>query len=94
MCRPGRLPSRTRATMATSSLAWTGKVRQLLAPASSAALTRGSRPGGASHRHYAHRTPLAFKALMTIPKPTAFSALIHGHDGECVCRWRPFADAG
>jgi hypothetical protein len=31
---------------------------------------------------------------MTLPQPTAFSALIHGHDGECPRRQRPFADAG
>jgi hypothetical protein len=34
------------------------------------------------------------KAVMTIPQPTAFSALIHGHDGQCPCCRRPFADAG
>ena len=33
-------------------------------------------------------------SIMTIPQPTAFSALIHGHDGECPCCRRPFADAG
>jgi hypothetical protein len=31
---------------------------------------------------------------MTIPQPTAFAALIHGHDGECPCCRRAFADAG
>ena len=30
---------------------------------------------------------------MTIPQPAAFLALIHGHDGECPCCRRPFADA-
>jgi hypothetical protein len=49
--------------------------------------------GGITYRHYAHRAPLAFQAIMTIPQPTAFSALIHGHDGECPCCRRPFADA-
>jgi hypothetical protein len=39
-----------------------------------------------------HRAPLALQAIMTLPQPTAFSALIHGHDGEC--RRPPFADAG
>jgi hypothetical protein len=29
------------------------------------------------------RAPLAFKGIMTIPQPTAFLALIHGHDGSC-----------
>jgi hypothetical protein len=48
---------------------------------------------GITDRHYAHRAPLAFKVIMTIPQPTALSALIHGHDGECPCCRRPFADA-
>jgi hypothetical protein len=38
--------------------------------------------------------PLAVKVIMTIPQPTAFSAPIHGHDGECPCCRRPFADVG
>ena len=53
----------------------------------------GHSVGGITYRHYAHRAPLAFKAIMTLPQPTAFSALIHGHDGECPCCRRPFADA-
>ena len=53
----------------------------------------GHAVGGITYRHYAHRAPLAFKAIMTIPQPTAFSALIRGHDGECPCCRRPFADA-
>src|SRR5438477_9272917 len=43
----------------------------------------GHSVGGITYRHYAHRAPLAFKAIMTLPQPTAFSALIHGHEGEC-----------
>ena len=43
--------------------------------------------------NYAHRAPLAFKAIMTLPQPTAFSALIKGYDGECPCCRRRFADA-
>jgi hypothetical protein len=54
----------------------------------------GHSVGGITYRHYAHRAPLAFKAIMTIPQPTAFSALIHGHEGECPCCRRRFADAG
>ena len=50
--------------------------------------------GGMTYRHYAHRAPLAFKAIMTIPQPTAFSALLKGSDGECPCCRRPFVDAG
>jgi len=30
---------------------------------------------------------------MTLPQPTAFSALIKGNDGECPCCRRRFADA-
>jgi hypothetical protein len=45
----------------------------------------GHSVGGISYRHYAHRAPLAFKAIMTLPQPTAFSALIKGFDGECPC---------
>ena len=47
---------------------------------------------GITYRHYAHRGPLAFKAIMTLPQPSAFSALVKGYDRECpllpkaVCR--------
>ena len=53
----------------------------------------GHSVGGITYRHYAHRAPLAFKAIMTIPQPTAFSALTKGGDGECPCCRRPFAKA-
>ncbi len=52
----------------------------------------GHSVGGITYRHYAHRAPLAFKAIMTLPQPTAFMALVKGYDGECsvlqtaVCR--------
>ena len=49
--------------------------------------------GGMTYRHYAHRAPLAFKAIMTIPQPSAFAALVSGRDGECPCCRRRFADA-
>jgi hypothetical protein len=29
----------------------------------------------AASRHHAHQAPLAFKAIMTVPQPMAFSAL-------------------
>ena len=45
------------------------------------------------YRHYAHRTPLAFKAIKTLPQPTAFAALARGFDGERPCCRRRFADA-
>jgi hypothetical protein len=54
----------------------------------------GHSVGGLTSRHDAHRVPLAFNAIMTVPQPTAFSALIKGYDGECPCCRRRFADAG
>jgi integrase len=45
---------------------------------------------GVTYRHYAHRDPLAFRAITTIPQPTAFLSLIKGHDGECPCCRRQF----
>ena len=30
--------------------------------------------GGITYRHYAHRDPLAFRTIMTIPQPSAFLA--------------------
>ncbi len=53
----------------------------------------GHSVGGITYRHYAHRAPLAFKAIMTIPQPTAFSAILNGYDGECPCCRRRFDDA-
>jgi integrase len=53
----------------------------------------GHSVGGITYRHYAHRAPLAFKAIMTLPQPTAFSALVNGFDGECPCCRRRFDDA-
>src|SRR5687767_10917504 len=53
----------------------------------------GHSVGGITYRHYAHRAPLAFRAIMTMPQPTAFSALLKGCDGECPCCRRRFADA-
>lgn len=52
----------------------------------------GHSVAGITYRHYAHRAPLAFKAIMTIPQPTAFSALVKGFDGECPCCRRSFTD--
>src|SRR5919197_60751 len=53
----------------------------------------GHSVGGITYRHYAHRAPLAFRAIMTLPQPTAFSALARGFDGECPCCRRKFPDA-
>ena len=49
---------------------------------------------GITYRHYAHRAPLAFRAIMTLPQPSAFSAILRGGDSECPCCRRRFADAG
>ncbi|HBE68485.1 MAG TPA: hypothetical protein DDW52_10095 [Planctomycetaceae bacterium] len=53
----------------------------------------GHSVGGVTCRHYAHRDPLAFRAIMTLPQPTAFNGLMHGYDGECPCCRRKFAQA-
>jgi hypothetical protein len=53
----------------------------------------GHSVGGVTYRHYAHRDPLAFKAITTLPQPTAFDALVHGVEGECPCCRRRFHQA-
>lgn len=53
----------------------------------------GHSVAGATYRHYAHRVPLAFKAILTLPQPSAFTSLVRGFEGECPCCRRPFADA-
>lgn len=53
----------------------------------------GHSVGGITYRHYAHRAPLAFKAIMTIPQPSAFSSLVKGFEGVCPCCRRRFPDA-
>ena len=50
--------------------------------------------GGITYRHYAHRVPLAFRAIMTLPQLTAFQALVKGSGSECPCCRRRYADAG
>ena len=53
----------------------------------------GHSVAGVTYRHYAQRAPLAFKAIMTLPQPTSFAALMKGYDGKCPCCRRRFADA-
>jgi hypothetical protein len=53
----------------------------------------GHSVGGIKYRHYAHRAPLAFKAIMTLPQPIAFVALARGFVGKCPCCLRVFTDA-
>ncbi|MEZ6063352.1 MAG: hypothetical protein R3C19_23650 [Planctomycetaceae bacterium] len=50
----------------------------------------GHSAGGITYRHYAHRVPLAFRAIMTLPQPSAFKALARGFDDRCPCCRRPF----
>lgn len=54
----------------------------------------GHAVGGITYRHYAHRAPLAFKAIMTLPQPSAFRSLIDNGDERCPCCQRRFDDAG
>lgn len=53
----------------------------------------GHSVGGVTYRHYAHRDPLAFKAILSLPQPTAFNALLRGFDGDCPCCRRKFGRA-
>lgn len=53
----------------------------------------GHSVGGVTYRHYAYRDPLAFKAILSLPQPTAFNALVHGYVGECPCCRRKFPQA-
>jgi integrase len=52
----------------------------------------GHSVAGVTYRHYAHRAPLAFKAIMTLPQPSSFTALVKGYEAECPCCRRPFSD--
>jgi hypothetical protein len=54
----------------------------------------GHSVGGITYRHYVYRAALAFRAIMTLPQPSAFSAILRGGDSECACCRRLFADAG
>jgi hypothetical protein len=40
------------------------------------------------------RAPLAFKAIVTLPRSTAFPGLLKGSDNQRPCRRRRFAHAG
>jgi integrase len=53
----------------------------------------GHSVGRITYRYYAHRAPLAFKAIMTLPQPAAFRSLPQGFDGRCPCCNRPFENA-
>ena len=47
---------------------------------------------GTTYRHHAHRAPLEFRAIMTLPQPSEFTALAKGIDGQCPCCRRCFSD--
>lgn len=53
----------------------------------------GHSAGGITYRHYAHRAPLAFKAILSLPQPSAFTTLARGFEGRCPCCRRLFAEA-
>lgn len=50
----------------------------------------GHSQGGVTYRHYAHRAPLAFRAIMTLPQPSAFRSLERGFYDCCPCCRRKF----
>jgi hypothetical protein len=54
----------------------------------------GHSVGGITIRHYARRAPLAFRAIMTLPQPSGFSAILRAGDSECPGCRRRFADTG
>jgi hypothetical protein len=39
------------------------------------------------------RAPLAFRAILTLPQPSAFRGLANGFDGQCPCCRRSFSEA-
>ena len=50
----------------------------------------GHSAGGITYRHYAHRAPLAFRAILSLPQPSSFKTLARGFDGQCPCCRRMF----
>ena len=73
--------------------AWKAALEHQIAALDDGAILIGHSVGGITCRDYAHRAPLAFETIMTLPQPSAFSALSKGYDGECPCCRRRFADA-
>jgi hypothetical protein len=53
----------------------------------------GHSAGGLTYRHYAHRAPLAFRAILSLRQPSAFKTLARGYEGRCPCCRRSFAEA-
>ena len=54
----------------------------------------GHSVGGITYRRYAHRATQAFRAIMTLPQPSGFSAILRAGDSECPGCRRRFADTG
>lgn len=50
----------------------------------------GHSAGGITYRHYAHRATLAFRAIMTLPQPSAFRSLERGINDRCLYCKRQF----
>jgi hypothetical protein len=54
----------------------------------------GQSAGGITDRHYAHRDPLAFRAILSLPQPSSFKTLARGVEGLCPCCRRKFEETG
>ena len=54
----------------------------------------GHSAGGITYRHYAHRAPLAFRAILSLPQPSAFTTLARGFEDRCPCCRRIFPENG
>jgi hypothetical protein len=53
----------------------------------------GNSVGGITYRHYAHRDPLTFNAIMTLPQPSEFRALCRRIRRRMPCCRRRFANS-
>jgi len=53
----------------------------------------GHSAGGITYRHYAHWVPLAFRAILSLPQPSAFTTLARGFEGRCPRCLRCFVEA-
>ena len=74
---------RTREEYATTLRKWSRSVEIL-----------GHSVGGITYRHYAHRAPLAFRAILSLPQPMAFTTLARGFDEQCPCCRCTFGETG
>jgi hypothetical protein len=51
---------------------------------------KASQDGGSNAGRTANKARENLRAIMSLPQPTAFNALLHGFDGECPCCRRRF----